>query len=658
LSSTTNSHQLPDTDRATPEEPTTPEALPPADSTPTEKPGVPAETTDDATAEPDASADGGATSAEAEAEGEHEAEAEHESVPTDDLKGSPNSPDTGLPDDKDSSVDDGAARRGWRAKYPVAARTVTWTITVLAAVLVLFALLMPNEIDRFRPGVFLRLPVEAIFGAAVLMVLPKTLRLVAAVLAGLGLGALTVLNLLDVGFNEFLGRGFNVVLDWILFDDARTYLEDSMGKTGAVGVVIAVIALVVAVFALMVLSVVRLANLLARHSGRATRATLIAGTVWVACSALGVQFAGVQFASRSAAGGVQNRVDRVQATLKDEAEFAKVAKKDTFANTPADQLLTDLRGKDVIFGFIESYGRSAIEDPVMAPGVDATLTDKTEELTKAGYSAKSGWLTSATYGGSSWLGHSTFLSGLWISNQARYRTVTAGEHLTLTGAFQRTGAWRTVGIMPGVQKNWPEASFYGLDNVYDSRELGYEGPKFSWSTMPDQYALSAYQRLEHGKKRDKPLMSEIILTSSHQPWAPIPKTIPWDEVGDGSVYKDIQKDGKKASDVFYDSTKVKEEYGKSIEYSVTSLIDYVVKYGDKNTVLVFLGDHQPLARVSGNHASRDVPISIVAHDKSVLDKIDDWGWTEGLKPDGTAPVWRMDSFRDRFLTAYGSTPRP
>lgn len=559
---------------------------------------------------------------------------------------------------EDPGTDAAPTARGWRAKHPVAARNVACTVTTLAAVLVLFALLMPNEPDRFRPAVFLRLPVEAIFGAAVLMVLPKTLRLVTAILAGLSLGAMTVLNLLDLGFNEFLGRGFNVVLDWVLFDDARTYLEDSMGKAGAVAVVIAVIVLVIAVFVLMALSVVRLANLLGRHSGRATRATLVAGTVWVACSALGVQFAGVQFAARSTAGAVQNRVDRVQATLKDEAEFAKIAKKDAFAKTPPAQLVPDLRGKDVIFAFIESYGRSAIEDPIMAPGVDATLDDKTAALTEAGYSAKSGWLTSATYGGSSWLGHSTFLSGLWISNQARYRTVTAGEHLTLTGAFQKAGAWRTVGIMPGIQKNWPEGKFYGLDNVYDSRELGYQGPKFSWSTMPDQYALSAYQRLEHGKKRDKPLMSEIILTSSHQPWAPIPKTIPWDEVGDGSVYKDIQKDGKKPSDVFYDSTKVKEEYGKSIEYSVTSLIDYVVKYGDKNTVLVFLGDHQPLARVSGNHASRDVPVSIVAHDKSVLDKIDDWNWTEGLKPDDSAPVWRMDSFRDRFLTAYGSTPHP
>ncbi|GGX59088.1 sulfatase [Streptomyces fructofermentans] len=552
--------------------------------------------------------------------------------------------------------DEGA--RGWRARHPRAARTLTRTATGLAAAFVFFALLMPNEPDRFALGYFTRIPVEAIIASALLIVLPRRLRTAAAVLGGLGLGLLTVLNLLDLGFNEFLGRGFNLVLDWILFDDARAYLEDSMGRAGAIGVVVLVLVLIAAVLTLTVLSVLRLTRLLVRNTGRATRATLVAGTVWVACSALGVQFLGVQFAARNTAGAVNDRVERVQSTLKDEAAFAKEAREDDFARTPGSELLTGLRGKDVIIGFIESYGRSAIEDEPMASGVDATLGDKTEELRAAGFSARSGWLTSATYGGSSWLGHSTFLSGLWINNQARYRTVTAGEHLTLTGAFQRTGAWRTVGIMPGVQKNWPEGKFYGLDTVYDSRELGYQGPKFSWSTMPDQYTLTAFERLEHGRKQSKPLMSEIILTSSHQPWAPIPRTIPWDQVGDGSVYDEIQKAGRKPADVFYDSGRAKEEYGKSIQYSVTSLIDYVVKYGDKDTVLVFLGDHQPMAKVSGNHASRDVPVSIVAHDPSVLDRIDDWGWTDGLKPAGDAPVWRMDKFRDRFLTAYGSTPRP
>ncbi|WP_406332438.1 sulfatase-like hydrolase/transferase [Streptomyces sp. NBC_00203] len=547
---------------------------------------------------------------------------------------------------------------GWRERYPVAARTLAWTTTALAAALVLFALLMPSRIGTFRPAEFFRIPVEAIFGAAVLIVLPRKPRIAVAALGGLCLGALTVLNFLDIGFNEYLGRGFNVVLDWTLFSDAQAYLQDTMGKNGALGIVVLVVVLVIAMLVLMTLSVVRLGNLVARNTELATRTTLVMAIVWVTCAALGVQFSGVPIAAEHTTLVVQDRAMRVRNTLRDEAAFAKVAKKDAFANTPPDQLLTGLRGKDMMITFIESYGRSAIEDPVMAPGVDATLTAENEKLTKAGFAAKSGWLTSATYGGSSWLGHSTFLSGLWINNQQRYRTVTAGNHLTLPGAFKKTGAWDTVGIMPGVQKAWPEQNFYGIDKVYDSRDLGYKGPKFSWSTMPDQYALTAFERLEHSKKHDKPLMSTIILTSSHQPWAPIPKTVPQDQVGDGSVYDAIEKAGKRPADIITDSTKSKEEYGKSIQYSVTSLIDYLVKYGNKNTVLIFLGDHQPIARVSGNNASRDVPVSIVAKDPKVLDKIADWNWTDGLRPDHNAPVWKMSAFRDRFLTVYGSTPHP
>ncbi|MFF4348120.1 sulfatase-like hydrolase/transferase [Streptomyces sp. NPDC001530] len=548
--------------------------------------------------------------------------------------------------------------RGWRERYPVAARTLTWTITVLAAALVLFALLMPNKRDDFRPAEFVRIPVEAIFGAALLIVLPRKPRIVVAALAGLSLGALTVLNFLDIGFNEYLGRGFNVVLDWTLFSDAQAYLQDTMGKNGALGIAALVVLIVIAVLALMTLSVVRLGNLLARHTEAATRTTLVMAIVWVTCAALGVQFTGVPIASEHTTLVLQDRAKRVRDTIRDEAAFAKIAKKDAFANTPPDQLLTGLRGKDMMITFIESYGRSAIEDPVMAPGVDATLTAENEKLTQAGFAAKSGWLTSATYGGSSWLGHSTFMSGLWINNQQRYRTVTAGDHLTLSGAFKKTGAWDTVGVMPGVQKAWPEQHFYDIDKLYDSHDLGYKGPKFSWSTMPDQYALTAFERLVHSKKHDKPLMSTIILTSSHQPWAPIPKTVPQDQVGDGSIYDAIEKAGKKPGDIITDSTKSKQGYGKSIQYSVTSLIDYLVKYGNKNTVLIFLGDHQPIARVSGNHASRDVPVSIVAKDPKVLDKIADWGWTDGLRPEHNAPVWKMSAFRDRFLTAYGSTPNP
>ncbi|MFE9703581.1 CDP-alcohol phosphatidyltransferase [Streptomyces sp. NPDC005930] len=551
-----------------------------------------------------------------------------------------------------------ARHRAWRTRHPRTALVVRRTTTALSAILVLGALLLPNTLTALEPSRFARIPVEAVIAAVLLLCLPRVPRLVASALFGTALGALTVLNLLDMGFTEYLGRSFNLVLDWSLLDDAQSFVADSMGGAAAAWAAVCAVVLAASLLVLMALAAVRLGELLAAHRERAARGALMAGTVWMTCVALGVQTFGLPVATSSASRAAEAQAHRVVDTLRDEAAFAKEAKADRFGATPGAQLVPDLRGKDMVFTFIESYGRSAIEDPVMAPGVDRTLDARTEALAKAGFHARSGWLTSATYGGSSWLGHSTFLSGLWVDNQQRYRTVTSGDHLTLTKAFEKTGDWDTVGIMPGVQKAWPEADWYGLDKVYDAFGMGYRGPKFSWSTMPDQYALEAFQRLEHGRKRDKPLMAEVILTSSHQPWAPIPRTVGWDEIGDGSVYDGIEASGVKAADVITDSARSKEEYAKSIQYSVTSLTRWLERYGTDDTVLVFLGDHQPLARVSGDKASRDVPVSVVAKDPKVLDAIDDWNWTEGLRPAGDAPVWPMSSFRDRFLTAYGSVPHP
>ncbi len=541
---------------------------------------------------------------------------------------------------------------------PRPARYLRWTLTALSAALIHICLQLPNTLGNLKATEFLRLPAEAVIGAALLLSLPRRPRLITAAISGAGLGALTALNILDIGYNEYLGRHFNIVLDWELLDDAQSYLKDSLGGTTTTLLTIGVILLAVLLITLVALATIRIANTLARHKTTASKGALIAGTIWITCTAFGLQIAGVPLAADHTAGVIKVHARRAMDTLRDEAAFAKDARSDTFGNTPPAQLVPDLRGKDVLFTFIESYGRSALEDPLIAPGVTSTLDTSTKALADAGFHAKSGWLTSATYGGSSWLGHSSTLSGLWIDNQQRYRTVMASDHLSLTKAFQKTGAWDTVGVMPGVQKGWPEQEYYGLDRVYNAFQLGYKGPKFSWSTMPDQYALEAFQRQVHSKKRDQPLMAEIILTSSHQPWAPIPEMVDWNDLGDGSLFKPIQRSGTEPADIISDSTRSKQEYGKSISYSVTSLTQWLERYGTDDTVLVFLGDHQPISRVSGTNASRDVPISIVAKDPKVLDKITDWNWTDGLQPAPKAPVWKMSSFRDRFLTAYGSTPHP
>jgi hypothetical protein len=108
--------------------------------------------------------------------------------------------------------------------------------------------------------------------------------------------------------------------------------------------------------------------------------------------------------------------------------------------------------------------------------------------------------------------------------------------------------------------------------------------------------------------------------------------------------------------VWSDTTRMRTEYRRSIEYTMNSLVSYVQNYGDDNLVLVVLGDHQPLPIVTNESPSRDVPISIISRDRTVLDRISEWGWQDGLKPGPQAPVWPMSDFRDRFLTAYGPQP--
>nr|WP_244221479.1 sulfatase [Streptomyces nigra] len=526
--------------------------------------------------------------------------------------------------------------------------------TVLAAVLVFVVLLVPNRLDQITVQSFLRLPVEAIVLAAVLPVLPSRARRITAAVLGVFVGLTAVLKCLDMGFRETLARPFDLVFDWVLLADAADFLKDSLGRTGEVLAVIGVIVATVAVLVLSALAMTRLANVLARHRPLALRTALVLGVVWILCFTLGVQSGGgLTLATKGYTQYLSNRVQYVRDGLGDAEVFEKQLAVDAYAKTPSDQLLTGLRGKDVMFTFIESYGRVAIDDPKMGPKIDATLREGDARLKAAGFSARSGWLESPVTGAGSWLAHSTFLSGLWVKNQQRYRTLTTSDRPTLTSYFQKTGAWRTVGIVPGVRKAWPEGEYFGLDHIYDSEHLGYQGPYFSWSPVPDQFSLEAFQRLEHGKKDRDPIMAEIILASSHNPWSPIPRMLDWDELGDGSVFDGIEKEGTDPTQVWKKPERVRTEYRRAIEYSVQSLTEWVERYGTDDTVLVFLGDHQPVPTVTGGDTDKDVPITIVARDPKVLERIEGWNWTPGLKPADDAPEWGMDRFRDRFMTAYG-----
>ncbi|MEV6342464.1 sulfatase-like hydrolase/transferase [Actinoplanes sp. NPDC051851] len=539
-------------------------------------------------------------------------------------------------------------------------RSVRHLTTGFAAILVFLALVVPDQITRLPPGnswhtALVRLPIEGLIAGAVLLLLPRRRRIrsIAAASLGMILGLLTVIKLVDIGFFAVLARRFDPVLDWVLFDDGFNFLIDSIGKPSAIGVAAGAILLAVGLIAGMTWAFLRLTTVANGHRRWAWGGLGAAGAAWIALFAMSYQLiGGIPVAAHSAADLARDTALALPKDLADKRKFAAEVQVDAFRDRPADQVLTALRGNDVLVSFVESYGRDAIENPAFNSQVVTALAAGDKKLTAAGFSARSGWLTSSTAGGGSWLAHSTFLSGLWINNEQRYRSLMATDRMTLTKAFKSAG-FRTVGVEPGVTYAWPEAEFYGYDQVYDSHTLDYHGPSFSWSTMPDQYVMSQFQKFEYARTGRGSLLAEITLTSSHTPWAPVPTMIDWDQLGDGSVYGPMVASAEKSTKIWQDDARIQHEYARSIAYSVDSLVDYVAKYGDDNLVMVFLGDHQPASVVVGQNASHDVPITIVAKDPKVLDRITSWGWTSSIQPAAAAPVWRMDTFRDKFLTAFG-----
>jgi hypothetical protein len=419
------------------------------------------------------------------------------------------------------------------------------------------------------------------------------------------------------------------------------------------------VALAVAVVVVTTLAMFRLTRIAAENRRRSLLGVAALGGVWVLCLAFGAQFLPYNpIASASTASYVVHEVRVVQADIHDEAVFARQIKYDPFRNTPGSRLLTALRGKDVLLVFVESYGRVAVQGSSFSPAVDALLANGSKRLQAAGFFARSGFLTSSTFGGLSWLSHSTLQSGVWVNSERRYGELVGGsDRFTLSDAFRRAG-WRTIDFAPADDRAWPEGlSFYHYDRLYDRRQLGYRGPTYNYAPMPDQYMFSALQRLELGKTHRRPLFAEVDTVSSHMPWNRIPDMIPWRDVGNGSIFNRHPGWVAKQGEFWPIRGRVRAAYARSLEYSLNTLISFVRLFGKKNLVLIVVGDEQPLAIVSGQGASHDVVASVIAHDPAVLKRIAGWGWQAGLRPSPKAPVWRMSSFRDRFLTAFGPRTR-
>jgi phosphatidylglycerophosphate synthase len=536
-------------------------------------------------------------------------------------------------------------------------QVVRWTSALVAGAIIWAALVMPDRLDRLTPGAFARIPVEGLALVAVGLLLPRRPRRVLAALAGVVFGLLSVLKIFDMISYQQLDRPFDPVLDWSNLSAGVSVVRDSIGTRLTDELLVLVVLGLVLLVVVVTASAIRLSTVTARQRRRSARGLTAVGLIWVVSAAASLQLTPAgPVASTSAAGLAVTQVQDAVAAVHDQHQFeASLTTHDRYADIPAAQLLSGLRGKDVVVAFVESYGQVAVRDSSFAPGVDTVLRHGTTSLSRAGFSARSAFLDSPTFGGLSWLAHSTLQSGLWVDSQQRFDQLMQSERFTLSDAFGKAG-WRTVSDNPSDWRAWPLGKqFYHYDKLYGTHDQGYHGPAFSWAKVPDQYTLARFQDLELSPGH-RPLMAEIDLDSSHTPWTPLPRMVPWDKLGDGSVYDPMPAQGLTPSAAWSSTDTVRRLYGQSIQYSMRALTSWVARLHDNNLVLILLGDHQPATTVSGTDATHEVPISIVAHDPAVLGRIASWHWQDGLLPGPAAPVWPMDSFRNRLLDTFSSTP--
>jgi phosphatidylglycerophosphate synthase len=532
-------------------------------------------------------------------------------------------------------------------------------LTIAAIAVVWAALVVPDQPEYFSSSALLRIPIEGLVLIAVAVFLPVNGRRILAVLAGLALTLVLLLKVINYEIFENFARTFEPLGDVGQIGNALETLKLEDGSSQARLIEIAAVGGLVVAVVVLILAMLRVTRVAADHRRWTLRTVAGLAAVWGICAVVGVQFVShTPIASAISAGLLFDEAKIVRAEVNDVGVFAKEIKHDEFRDTPTSRLLTALRGKDVLLVFAESFGRVALEESSFAPEVDEALTAGDARLASAGFHSRSGFLISPTFGGGSWLAHSTLNSGLWVHTLRRYGQLLPERRFTLASAFNRAG-WRTVDDVPSNDRPWPEGkAFYHWDKIYNRNQVGYKGPTFSYASMPDQYIYSALQRLELGKTHRRPLFAELDTVSSHQPWNRRPEEIPWDKVGDGSIYNHLSNHYEGGSFLSYwaDAPRVQANYGKSIVYTINTLTSFIQRYGKKNLVVIELGDHQPRNPVTGEQAGHQVPISIIAHDPKVLKAIEGWDWNPGLRPRKDAPVWPMSGFRNRFFRAFDSNP--
>ncbi len=347
----------------------------------------------------------------------------------------------------------------------------------------------------------------------------------------------------------------------------------------------------------------------------------------------------------------------VTATYKQQLEFIADAYGAT-RELPVEPLpesdLERVAGADVVLMFLESYGALTYDSPEISAIVAPGRAELAAAIDATGREAVSAFVESPTFGGSSWLAHSTLMSGVEIREPGDYELLLTQKRETLSSLFASAGH-RAIGLMPGMKNPWPEGAFYGFDAMIGEKDLDYRGPEFGWWRIPDQYSLAKLDELAFARAKHAPTFVFFPTINTHIPFRPIPPyQADWQRLLTAHPFDDADTAASFAQAP--DWTNLGVPYGEAFAYTLRYLGGYLRAHPSADIVLVLVGDHQPAAGVTGPGARWDVPVHVITNRGDVIGSLLDAGFTSGVE---LAPQQRaVGSMRDLtglLLRAFDST---
>jgi hypothetical protein len=317
------------------------------------------------------------------------------------------------------------------------------------------------------------------------------------------------------------------------------------------------------------------------------------------------------------------------------------------APEPAGNLAA-LAGRDVLLIYVESYGTAVLDDPRFASKAVPALAAFAREAQRQGFGIVSSRLVSPVFGAGSWLAHGTLASGVKL-DPFLDRLVTESDRRTLGRDLELAGH-HTYAVMPGIKSAWPESSFWGFETDDFDAALHYSGPKFGWFGIPDQYTLERFAEsaLAPGHA---PLFAEIVLVSSHTPFAPVPPYV--DDWQDAGIYREITPAEWSVILRPPDFSHLERAYLASIDYDFRTLGGFLARIPGDGLVII-LGDHQPPGIVSGETQPWTVPIHVLSRDPALLEPFRRAGYVDGALPPRVDKVKGMENFLGDFLAFFST----